>query len=45
MAAKRRTMELQARKPEKKGNKRGPAYAYNVKSLRDHEMKVAEQAE
>lgn len=45
VAAKRRTMELQAGKPQKKGNKRGPAYAYNVKALRDHEMKVAEQAE
>ena len=38
-------MELQAGKPQKKGNKREPAYAYNVKALRDQEMKVAEQAE
>ena len=45
VSAKRRTMELQAGKPQKKGNKRGPAYAYNVKALRDQEMKVAEQAE
>ena len=29
----------------KKGNKRGPAYAYNVKELRDQEMAIAEQAE
>ena len=41
-SAKRRTMELQAAKPKKKGNKRD---AYNVKALRDQEMKVAEQAE
>jgi hypothetical protein len=29
----------------KKGNKRGPAYVYNVKELRDREKAVAEQAE
>jgi hypothetical protein len=29
----------------KKGNKRGPAYAYNVKALRTQEMAIAEQAE
>ena len=45
VSARRRTMELQAGKPQKKGNKRGPAYAYNVKALRDQKMKVAEQAE
>ncbi len=45
VSAKRRTMELQAGKPQKKGNKRGPAYAYNVKALRDQDMKVAELAE
>ena len=44
VSAKRRTMELQAGKPQKKCNKRGPAYAYNVKALRDQETKVAEQA-
>ena len=38
-------MELQAGRPAKKGNKRGPAYAYNVKELRDREIGVAEQAE
>ena len=37
--------ELQAGRPTKKGNKRGPAYAYNVKELRDREKAVAEQAE
>ncbi len=40
-----RAMELQAGKPQKKGNKPGPAYAYNVKKLRDQEMRVAEQAQ
>ena len=29
----------------KKGNRRGPAYAYNVKTLRNQEMAIAEQAE
>jgi transposase len=29
----------------KKGNKRGPAFAYNVKALREQEMAIAEQAE
>ena len=29
----------------KKGNKRGPTYAYNVKTLRDQEMRLAQQAE
>jgi transposase len=38
-------MELQAGKPQKKGNHRGPAFAYNVKTLRDQEMRIAEQAE
>lgn len=40
-----RAMELQAGKPQKKGNKPGPAYAYNVKTLRDQERRVAEQAQ
>jgi transposase len=31
--------------PAKKGNKRGPAYAYNVKELRKRETEVARQAE
>jgi hypothetical protein len=37
-------LELQAGRP-KKGNRRGPAYAYNVKTLRHQEMAIAEQAE
>ncbi|RUX01078.1 IS110 family transposase, partial [Mesorhizobium sp. M2A.F.Ca.ET.037.01.1.1] len=42
---KMRSMELQAGKPQKKGNRRGPTYAYNVKELRNQEMRVAEQAQ
>jgi hypothetical protein len=38
-------MELQAGMPAKKGNKRGSAYAYNVKELRKRETEVARQAE
>ena len=30
---------------ERKGNRRGPAYAYNVKALREQEMQIARQAE
>lgn len=45
VANKRRTMELKAGKPQKKGNKPGPAYAYNVKALRDQEMDIARHAE
>jgi transposase len=45
VAHKIRAMELQAGKPQEKGNKPGPAYAYNVKKLRDQEMRVAEQAQ
>jgi hypothetical protein len=45
VAHKVRALELQAGKPTSKGNKRGPAYAYNVKALRDREMAIAEQAE
>jgi transposase len=45
VANKLRAMELQAGQPAKKSNKRGPAYAYNVKELRDQEMEVARQAE
>ena len=45
VANKTRAMELQAGKPQTKGNRRGPAYAYNVKALRDQEMQIAEQAE
>jgi transposase len=38
-------MELQAGRPQAKGNNRGPAHAYNVKELRNQEMRVAEQAQ
>ena len=45
IANKRRAMELQAGRPQKKGNKRGSTYAYNVKALRDQQMRLAQQAE
>lgn len=45
VANKTRAMELQAGRPQRKGNQRGPAYAYNVKALRDLEMELARQAE
>jgi transposase len=45
VANKIRAMELQAGQPARKGNKRGAAYSYNVKELRDREMKAAHQAE
>ena len=45
VAHKMRAMELQAGKPQKKGNSRGLASAYNVKELRNRERRVAEQAE
>ncbi len=45
VAHKLRAVELQAGRPMQKGNRRGPAYAYNVKALRDQEMAIAEQAE
>ena len=45
VAHKRRGMELQAGRPQAKGNSRGPAYANNVKELRNQEMRVAEQAQ
>jgi hypothetical protein len=38
-------MELAAGKPQKKGSARGPAYAYNVKALRNQEMEIAERAQ
>ena len=38
-------MELQAGRPQKKGNARGAAYAYNIKELRSQEARVAEQVE
>lgn len=45
VANKTRAMELQAGRPQRKGNQRGPAYAYDVKVLRDQEMELARQAE
>ncbi|KOX57570.1 transposase [Streptomyces purpurogeneiscleroticus] len=45
VANKIRGLELQAGQPQKKGNQRGPAYAYNVKALRDQEMEIARRAE
>jgi transposase len=45
VANKARAMELQAGRPQSKGNRRGAAYAYNVKALRNQEKTLAEQAE
>jgi len=45
VAHKLRALELQAGRPMQKGNRRGPAFAYNVKALRNQEMAIAEQAE
>jgi transposase len=40
-----RALELQAGKPQRKGNRRGPAYACNIKALRDQELELARQGE
>jgi transposase len=45
VAHKVRGTELQAGKPQKQGNRRGPAYAYNLKELRNRETRVAKQAQ
>jgi transposase len=45
VAKKTRDMELRAGLPQKKGNRRGPAYAYNVKELRAQESELARHAE
>ncbi|SFK26663.1 hypothetical protein SAMN05216525_1731 [Bradyrhizobium sp. Gha] len=45
VANKTRAMQLQAGHPQQKGSRRGPAYAYNIKALRDREMLIAAQAE
>ena len=45
VATKNRAMELQAGQPQRKGNKPGAAYAYNIKVLRDQEIAVARKAE
>src|SRR6516225_12157645 len=45
VANKTRAMQLQAGHSEQKGSRRGPAYAYNIKALRDREMLIAAEAE
>ena len=45
VAIKKRSMELQAGQPARKGNQRGPAYAYNVKETQESGDAVATQAE
>jgi len=45
VAHKMRGMELQAGKPQRKGNSRGPTYAYHVKELRNQEMNIAKKAQ
>jgi hypothetical protein len=40
VAHKLRALELQAGRPMQKGNKRGPAFAYNIKVLRNQEMAI-----
>ena len=45
VANKTRAVELQAGQPQRNGNQRGPAYAYNLKALRDQELQLAQQAE
>ena len=45
VANKLRAMELQAGQPVRKGNKRGAAYTYNIKELRDREIELARHAE
>ncbi len=45
VAKKIRDMELASGQPKKKGNTPGSAHAYNIKKLRNLEMKVAENAE
>ena len=45
VAHKRRAMELAAGKPQKKGDARGPAYAYHAKELRHQKIEIAERAQ
>jgi transposase len=40
-----RAMELPAGQPTKKDNKRSPAYAYNVKEVRNRKVEIAHQVE
>lgn len=45
VANKLRAIELKAGQPARKGSKPGPAYAYNIKALRDREIDLARHAE
>jgi transposase len=45
VANKLRAMELKAGQPARKGSKRGSAYSYNIKVLRDREIELARHAE
>jgi len=45
VAKKTRAMDLQAGAPARKGNRRGDAYAYNVKEPRNREIEVARHAQ
>nr|WP_245848138.1 IS110 family transposase [Actibacterium ureilyticum] len=45
VAHKGRSMELAAGQPQKKGNRRGATYAYNVKEMRHQELQIAERAQ
>ena len=45
VANKLRAMELKAGQSARKGSKPGPAYAYNIKVLRDREIELARHAE
>lgn len=45
VANKVRAMQLQAGEPAMKSSRRGAAYAYNIKELRDREIAVARHAE
>ncbi|MGY2933189.1 hypothetical protein ACVWZ6_002791 [Bradyrhizobium sp. GM6.1] len=45
VANKIRAMQLQAGHPQQKGSRRGPAYAYYIKALRDREMLIVAKAE
>jgi len=44
-AAKQRALQLRAGQPTQKGRRRGAAYAYNLKTIRDQERRAVEQAE
>ena len=45
VAKKQRDLELKAGRPSEKGNKRGKAYDYNLRHVREQERRVVEQAE